>query len=66
MPEIDSQASIHKLALICQVTCEQYYICPNPLLVIVIARGQEFMAVYVAINPGQPCYNYYISRLIGP
>ena len=22
--------------------------------------------IYVAINPWQPCYNYYISHLIGP
>ena len=28
-------------------------------------RGHRTRAVYFAINPWQPCYNYYISRLIG-
>ena len=29
-----------------------------------VAQGQEYV-VYVAINHWQPCYNYYISHLIG-
>ena len=29
-------------------------------------RSPRTRAVYVAINPWQPCYNYYISHLIGP
>ena len=28
-------------------------------------RSPRIRAVYVAINPWQPCYNYYISHLIG-